>query len=105
MFLRQQASPVSGSPMPRPGLPGPPAGLPDYSGGHPSTGSLMGTGLSPVRAPARATTPAEAGASTFAKNLYGPQYWRSWTEEAVTGTDLAMSTVLAGDHAEQVRRT
>ncbi len=104
MFLRTHADAVVSSPMPVKGLPGPPAGLPDYSGGHPSTGSLMGTGLPLVQTSERrpASPALAAGSSSFAKSLYGPEYWRSWAEEAVIGSDLAMQTILAGDHAEQV---
>jgi hypothetical protein len=34
--------------------------------------------------------------------MFGPEYWRSWTKEAVAGTELAMTELLKADHDEQV---
>jgi hypothetical protein len=102
--LRVASDVAPGSPMPRPGLPGPPAGLPDYSGGHAGTGKMLTLSPSPVK---REQSPrvldARNNASTsFAKSLYGPQFWRTWEKEAVVGSDMAMSRVIADDHEEQV---
>ncbi len=38
----------------------------------------------------------------YSLQMYGPDYWKSWTREAVEGTEAAMTELLAADHAEQV---
>lgn len=92
------------SPMPKRGLPRPIAGLPDYTGGHPATGSLLSVPPSPVKKSLDEPPTRDAlnASTTFAKKLYGPEYWREWSTEAVISTELALHTVLAGDHEEQV---
>ena len=40
--------------------------------------------------------------TSYSLQMYGPDYWKSWTREAVEGTEAAMTELLAADHAEQV---
>lgn len=111
--LRTHGDSVAFSPMPRPGLPSPAAGLPPFEGGHYGTGTLLH--LPPVAPPPdpepqliRASSrpgsrPGSRNESTtFARTLYGPEYWKAWATEAEVGSDAAMRRVMTEDHAEQV---